>query len=229
MSYDHTEPMSVASTRTRDGTQTDHTCDRSDIERSTGTRMDNMNGRPHGPWTILETTEAYRDPWLHVKKDDVIRPDGQPGTHSVVTIKPGICVLAWQGDEVFLTEEFHYAVGRVTIEAVSGGREGDEPAVDCAQRELLEELGIRAAEWTELSTVDPFTASVVSPTVLFHATELTFHESSPEGTEQIQCVRMSAREAYEAVCSGNITHTPSCIVILQHWINQLNNQSERGQ
>ena len=110
-----------------------------------------------------------------------------------------------------------------------GKKENNESIKECIARELLEELGIRAAEWTELSTVDPFTASVVSPTVLFHATELTFHESSPEGTEQIQCVRMSAREAYEAVCSGNITHTPSCIVILQHWINQLNNQSERGQ
>ena len=184
-----------------------------------------MTGRPHGPWTILQTKEEYRDPWLHVKKDDVLRPDGAPGTHSVVTIKPGVCVLAWEGDEVFLTEEFHYPVGRVTIEAVSGGREGDEPALDCAQRELSEELGISANRWTRLSTVDPFTASVVSPTVLFHATGLKFHEPSPDGTEQIQSVKMTAQEAYEGVCSGRITHTPTCIVILQHWINQLQNPS----
>lgn len=176
------------------------------------------SGRAHGPWTILKRSDVYSDPWLRVWKDDVIRPDGTPGTHSVVKIKPGVCVLAFQGDEIFLTEEFHYGVGRVTIEAVSGGREGDEPAIDCAKRELQEELGIIAREWTELTTVDPFTASVVSPTTLFVATNLCFTEANPDGTEQIRCVRMSADDAYSAVCAGTITHTPTCIVILRHWI-----------
>ncbi|APZ95077.1 NUDIX domain-containing protein [Fuerstiella marisgermanici] len=182
--------------------------------------MQREAGRSYGPWQILKTTEAYRDPWLKVEFDDVVRPDGNPGTHSVVTIKPGVCVLAFQDDHVFLTEEFHYAVGRVTIEAVSGGREDDEPPLICAQRELAEELGIVADSWTELTTVDPFTASVVSPTTLFLATDLSFQDANPEGTEQIRCVKMTAREAFDAVCAGQITHTPSCIVILQHWIRR---------
>ncbi|MEQ9410888.1 MAG: NUDIX hydrolase [Fuerstiella sp.] len=177
-------------------------------------------GTPFGPWQILKTTDVYTDPWLKVRRDDVIRPDGDPGTHSVVTIKPGVCVLAFQGNDVFLTEEFHYAVGRVTLEAVSGGRESDEPPLDCARRELAEELGISAEIWTELTTVDPFTASVVSPTCLFLATDLTFHDPDPEGTEQIRCVKMSAREATQAVFHGRVTHTPSCIAILLHWIRQ---------
>ena len=180
--------------------------------------MTTDTGTPHGPWRILKTTSAYSDPWLHVTKDDVIRPDGAPGTHSVVFIKPGICVLAFQDDTVYLTEEFHYGVGRVTLEAVSGGRDGDERAIECARRELAEELGIVAVTWNELTTVDPFTASVVSPTTLFLATDLSFQKPTPEGTEQIRCVQMTARDAYTAVCDGTITHTPSCIVILRHWI-----------
>ena len=98
----------------------------------------------HGPWQILNTTQVYTDPWLSVQKDDVIRPDGLPGTHSVVTIKSGICVLAWQNEDVFLTREFHYAVGRTTLEAVSGGRDHNEPPIAAARRELAEELGIFA-------------------------------------------------------------------------------------
>ena len=182
--------------------------------------MSTDTSKPHGPWLIHQTTEVYSDQWLSVKKDDVTRPDGKPGTHSVVTIKPGICVLAWQGDDVYLTQEFHYGVGRVTIEAVSGGRDDNEPAIDCAKRELAEELGIVANSWLELTTVDPFTASVVSPTALFLATDLEFREANPEGTEQIERLKMTAQEAYDSVCNGAITHTPSCIVILQHWIQK---------
>lgn len=184
------------------------------------------NGRAHGPWQILQTTDVYDDPWLSVRKDDVIRPDGKHGTHSVVSIKPGVCVLAYQDDAVYLTEEFHYAVGRVTIEAVSGGRDGDELSIAAAQRELAEELGITAGTWTELSTVDPFTASVVSPTTLFLATDLEFHDPDPEGTEQIRCVRMTAREACAAVCTGRITHAPSCLVIMRHWMIRAGCQCE---
>src|SRR6056297_861698 len=146
--------------------------------------MDHQHSTPHGPWKILKSTQVYSDPWMQVQKDDVIRPDGALGTHSVARIKAGVCVLAWQDDQVYLTEEFHYGVGRVTLEAVSGGRESDERPLDCAQRELAEELGIVAATWKPLSTVDPFTASVVSPTNLFLATDLTFQDSAPEGTEK---------------------------------------------
>jgi len=97
--------------------------------------------KQHGPWHIVESHEVYRDPWIAVRKDDVIRPDGKPGTHSVVTLKPGVTVLAIDEEvNVYLTEEFHYGVGRITIEAVSGGTEIDELPLDTAKRELQEEL-----------------------------------------------------------------------------------------
>src|SRR5580692_12443866 len=113
----------------------------------------------HGPWKIVESHEVYRDAWIRLQKDDVIRPDGKPGTYSVVTLKPGVTVLAMDDNGyVYLTEEFHYGVGRTTVEAASGGIEPDERPLDAAKRELQEELGIEAEDWTDLGVVDPFTA-----------------------------------------------------------------------
>jgi 8-oxo-dGTP pyrophosphatase MutT (NUDIX family) len=116
---------------------------------------------------------------------------------------------------VYLTEEFHYAVGRTTIEAVSGGVEPGEDALATARRELQEEIGIEAEEWTDLGTVDPFTASIVSPTRLYLARKLRFGEQSPEGTEQIRCVGMPLDEAVRMVLESEITHGPSCVLILK--------------
>ena len=138
--------------------------------------------KQHGPWQIVDSSEVYRDPWLSVRKDDVIRPDGKPGTHSVVDLKPGVTVLAVDDDgNVYLTEEFHYAVGRVTIEAVSGGIEVDESPLQTAQRELREELGIVTEEWIDLGVVDPFTSGVVSPTRIYLARGLQFVEHRRRG------------------------------------------------
>jgi ADP-ribose pyrophosphatase len=169
----------------------------------------------HGPWHIVQRHEIYRDPWISLHQDDVIRPDGKPGTFSVVNLKPGVCVLAMHGEKVYLTEEFHYGVGRTTIEAVSGGIEEGESALGTAQRELREELGIRAREWLDLGVTDPFTSSVVSPTRLFLARGLDIGVQAPEGTELIQRAHMSLPEAVEMVMDGRITHGPSCILILK--------------
>jgi ADP-ribose pyrophosphatase len=176
--------------------------------------------KQHGPWRIVESHHVYQDAWIRVRKDEVIRPDGKPGMHSVVTLKPGITVLAVDDDgNVYLTEEFHYGVGRTTVEAVSGGIEPDELPLGAAKRELREELGIEAEEWLDLGVVDPFTASVVSPTQLYLARKLRFGDQSPEGTEQIQCVKMTLAEAVQKVITSEITHGPSCVVILKAAMN----------
>ena len=158
----------------------------------------------------------YRDPWVTLTRDEVVRPDGKPGSYVFVNLKPGVSVLALDADDnVYLTSEFHYGVGEVTLETVSGGVEPGEAPLVCAQRELQEEIGIEAEHWTHLGRTDPFTANVVSPTALYLARELTFVDASPEGTELIERVKCSFDEAIELVMNAKITHSPSCLAILK--------------
>lgn len=172
--------------------------------------------RKYGPWLIHASNEVYRDPWVRVVRDDVTRPDGDPGSYTVVHIKPGVSVLAMDDqDHVYLTREFHYAVGQVTLEVVSGGIEPGQTAIETAKRELKEELGIEAQEWRSLGMVDPFTASMLSPTEMFIAQQLNHGDAAPEGTEQIESVRMPFDEAVDCVMTGRITHAPSCVLILK--------------
>lgn len=172
--------------------------------------------KQHGPWRILSSETVYRDPWMEVIRDEVLRPDGEPGTHSVVHIKPGVSVLPMDADgSVHLTDEFHYGIGRHSIEVVSGGIDPGEDPLFCARRELQEELGFQAGDWLHLGTVDPFTSSLVSPTQLYLARGLQFVGTSPEGTEQIRHVTVPLDEAVRMVVEGEITHAPSCVLILK--------------
>lgn len=169
-----------------------------------------------GPWQVLHSRDVYADPWIRVQIDDVLRPDGNPGIHSIIHLKAGVCVLAMDSERtVFLTEEFHYAVGRVTLEGVSGGCEPGEDSIATAKRELREELGICAETWSPVGVIDPFTANVVSPTALFLAQDLTFVQPEHEGTERIRRVAMPLQEAVENITSGVITHSPTCVLLLR--------------
>jgi ADP-ribose pyrophosphatase len=170
----------------------------------------------HGPWRIESSREIYSDPWIRVRCDSVTRPDGVLGSYSVIGVKAGVCVVAVDDlGFVHFTEEFHYAVGRVTIEGVSGGIEPGHTAMEMAHRELEEELGIIAKELVPLGTVDPFTGSVVSPTALFLARGLTFGVAQPEATELISHVKLPLADAINAVMNGTITHSPTCVALLK--------------
>lgn len=170
----------------------------------------------HGPWKIRESRDVYADPWIRVQRDEVERPDGQNGTYATVHLKSGVCVVALdaQGD-VHLTKEFHYAVGRITVEGVSGGIEDGESSDTAARRELEEELGLKAQSWTHLGQVDPFTAAIASTVDLYLARDLEFCEASPEGTELIEHVSMPLWDAVELVRNSEITHAPTCVALMR--------------
>lgn len=170
----------------------------------------------HGPWKILKSEQMFSDPWIQLFRDQVLRPDGKLGTYSTVHLKAGVCVIAMdESGNLHLTKEFHYAVGRVTIEGVSGGIEIDESPEVAACRELAEELGITAGRLTRMGVVDPFTAAIRSPVQLYLAEILSFSETNPEGTELIEHVTMTLEEGVQAVIDGAITHAPTCVGILR--------------
>ena len=172
--------------------------------------------RAHGPWTILSSRLIHRDPWVTLTLDDVVRPDGKPGTFTTIAVQPSVSVLALDdAGNVHLTEEFRYAVGHPSIEVVSGGIDPGEDELAAAKRELAEELGIVASEWIDLGRTEPISSIVHLPTRLWLARGLTFGSHSREGTEQIRVVTMSLAEAVDAVMSSRITHGASTTLILK--------------
>lgn len=170
----------------------------------------------HGPWTIQETSCKYEDSFINVREDQVLRPDGQAGTYATVRMKPGVAILPIDSDGiVYLTQQFRYVLGKESIEVVSGALEKQELPLESAKRELQEELGIRADEWTDLGSFDLDTSIVNCPVHLFLAKNLTFSEPEQEATETIKIVKVPLTKAIQMVMESAITHAPSCVLILK--------------
>jgi len=172
--------------------------------------------KKHGPWIIKQTISKYKNPWIDINEDQVIRPDGKNGIFGTVKMVSGISVLPLdENGFCYLTEEFRYAIGRNSIEAASGGIEKGEKPLNAAKRELKEELGIHADEWIDLGVVDPFTSVVHSSAHLFLAKKLRFSKTNYEGTELIKIRKMKIGDAVKLVLESKITHGPTCVLILK--------------
>lgn len=172
--------------------------------------------KKNGPWTITDSEVKYKNPWIEVVEDRVIRPDGKPGIFGVITMQAGVSILPIdEENNVYLTKEFKYALQKDSIEVMSGGIDKGEAPQDAAERELLEESGISAEEWINLGSLNPFTSVVHSPAELFLARKLSFGKSDNEGTEQINLLKVKIEEAVQMVMESKITHGQSSVLILK--------------
>jgi ADP-ribose pyrophosphatase len=176
---------------------------------------DSSNHRRNGEWIIKSTRKIFENPFFAVFEDDVIKPTGDDGKYATVRFKTGVAVLPIDDvDNVYLTNQFRYAIGRNDLEVVAGSIDG-EGALDAAKRELKEELGIEAEEWTDLGSIYSITSITQSTSRQFIARKLTFGEQETEGTEDIEPVKLKLSEACEMVHRGEITDGDTCILILK--------------
>ncbi len=175
-----------------------------------------MEERRNGQFIINSSVQKYKNPCIEVTEDQVIRPDGKPGIFGIVRMKDGVSVLPLDEDGyVYMTEEFHYAIGMECIETVSGAIDGNEEPMEAAKRELKEELGIEAEEWIDLGVVNPFTTAIKSSAKIFLARKLKFGKDDQEATENIKLVKIKLEEVVKMVMDSVITHGPSCVLILK--------------
>jgi len=177
--------------------------------------MHDTNQKQNGNWTIRSTQKVFENPFFAVFEDDVIKPDGGDGRYATIRFNPGVSILPIDDDaNVYLTRQFRYAIGRHDLEVVAGSIEG-EGALDAAKRELEEELGIHAGEWVDLGSVFSLTSITQSCSRQFIARKLEFGEQKPEGTEEIESVKLKLSEAIDMVMKGEITDSDTCLLLLK--------------
>jgi len=166
---------------------------------------------------MIESSETkYKNAWIEVVEDKVIRPDGSEGIYGVVRKGPGVMVLPFDEEgNVYLIEEFKYPIGKDLLEVAAGAVDPGEDALHAAKRELKEELGIEADEWTDLGMEYPFTSVLDAPCTMYIARKLRFGEVEPEVTESIVMKKMPFDEAVQKVLDGTIVHAQSGLFILK--------------
>ena len=172
--------------------------------------------KQNGPWKIKSSEQKYKNPWLEVVEDAVVRPDGKDGIYGTVKIKSGISVLPIDSEQnVYLIKEFKYPLGMESIETVGAGTEENEKYLETAKRELKEELGIEAKEWIDLGVAHPVTSFINSPNYLFLAKDIRLTERELDGAETMETVKVPLKEAVKMVMENKITEQKSCVLILK--------------
>ena len=169
------------------------------------------------PWTTLERKEIYDNNWINVNEHQVINPSGGQGIYGVVHFKNlAIGILPLDEDNnTWLVGQYRYPLQAYSWEIPEGGGPLGIDPLDGAKRELLEETGLTATNWTELQRMHLSNSVSDELAIIYVARGLTMGVAAPEETEDLQLRKLPFEEAYQMVLDGIITDSMSVAAILK--------------
>lgn len=179
--------------------------------------FDDSKVNKENPWKTLGSKSIYSNPWMSVREDRVIRPDGVNGIFGVVSMRAATAIVALTPkDEIYMVGQYRYAPEHYSWEVIQGGADEDEKPIIAAKRELAEEAGLIAEQWSQLGEEVHLSNCVSSERgFAYIARGLCNTASSPEGTEVLEVVKMPFRDALSLVEQGEVKDAMSIIAILR--------------
>ncbi|MFZ4802235.1 MAG: NUDIX domain-containing protein [Chlorobium sp.] len=170
-----------------------------------------------GEWKWHSSREIYRSPWIRLREDSVLRPDGKPGTYDVVEMKGGVGIVAYRDNtHICLVGQYRYAPACYSWEIPKGAFEGfgmKEDPLETAKRELREETGLYGGRWTSLVSLHTLMGSTNDLVHLFTVEDPTEGPTEMEATEDITVRYVTLSEFDQMVFDGLITDATSIAAV----------------
>lgn len=98
--------------------------------------------------TTLESKEIYKNKWMRLREDTIMRSHGQKGVYSVVEKEDFVVIIPIDNGYIHVVNQYRYPISEATIELPQGAWEtkpGTDP-LEVAKGELKEETGLTAGK-----------------------------------------------------------------------------------
>ncbi|MBF6138328.1 NUDIX hydrolase [Nocardia otitidiscaviarum] len=167
---------------------------------------------------IVDSRTAYSGAILALRLDEVAMPGGRVAQREVIEHHPAVAVVALEEDDtVVLINQYRHPLGRRLLELPAGllDQPGEDP-LEAARRELTEETGLAAREWSVLVDVALSPGFTDEALRVYLATGLSQTERPEPELEEadIEIVRMPLDAAVRAALAGEITNATAVAGLL---------------
>lgn len=160
-------------------------------------------------WKTLERQVLLDRWWMTLREDRVELPGGTvvPEFHVIEYPDWALTVPLTSDGELVMVEQYRYGIDEIVLEFPAGAVEGDEPPERAAERELLEETGYAADEWTAIGSCAPEPSKHTNFAHIFLARGAEkIAEPNLDATENIVVHRRSIETVMQAARNGELKH-----------------------
>ena len=157
---------------------------------------------------------------IDLDTDTVRFPDGSTGELEMVRHPGAAAVVPFASDPrggdptILLIQQFRHAANGPLIEIPAGRLNPGEHPQECARRELLEEVGVKAGRLERLTTIWTTPGFTDERIHLFWAADLTADKHAREPDEFIEVMPKPLSEALTLIRDGAICDAKTVVGIL---------------
>ena len=154
---------------------------------------------------------------LHVKKDTVRLPNGSETIREVIRHIGAVCVIpVLDNGDVIMERQYRYPLDRVILEIPAGKLDAaGENRLSAVQRELREETGYTAEEWTEIGDFHPAPAYSDEFITMYLARGLKKGDRHLDADEFLDVYTVPLKDLVEDVMTGRISDAKTQVCVLK--------------
>jgi ADP-ribose pyrophosphatase len=160
----------------------------------------------------LSSAVVFSGKFLELRKDSVRLPDGSTVSREYVRHPGAVGIVPLTADgRVVLVRQHRYPLRREFVEIPAGKLEPAEAHLETAQRELLEETGYAAGDWTRLGVIHNAVGYSDEAIELWLARGLEQRAAQPEPGEFLEVLALPFAEALAMAADGRISDVKTII------------------
>ena len=165
----------------------------------------------------LTSEDIFNGIILHVKRDTVELSNGNSTIREVIRHIGAVCVIpVTENNEVIVERQYRYPLDRVILEIPAGKLDApDEDRLSAIKRELIEETGYTADEWTEIGDFHPAPAYSDEYITMYLARGLHKGERHLDDDEFLDVCTVPLKDLVEDVMAGRISDAKTQVCILK--------------
>lgn len=170
--------------------------------------------------TRLSSQQQFSGRLIDLYLDKVELPNGETSTREWIDHPGAVCIVPVLPDKnICLIRQFRYGPGDEFIEIPAGKLNLNENPLDCAHRELEEEIGYRTKKLTFITNIHPAIGFSNEKMWMYLAEDLEPSEKNLDYDEFLEILPTPLEEALDLVWSGKITDVKTIIGLL--WTERL--------
>jgi ADP-ribose pyrophosphatase len=166
----------------------------------------------------VSTQRLHEGRIINLREDTVTLPSGKIAKREIVEHKGAVCVVpVRENGKIVLVRQFRKPAEAALLELPAGGLEKGEAPEVCAQRELMEECGLRAGTMTPL--FECFLAPGYSTELMhgFLGENLSEESAEADEDENVIVEEYSLPEALQLLDDGKIRDAKTICGILAYY------------
>ena len=164
----------------------------------------------------IQSKRIYERKIVNLRVDTVLLPNGREALREVIEHVGAVCVVPVMPDgTTYMVRQYRYPFGEAVLEIPAGKLDAGEQPVDAANRELEEEIGMKASELIYMGEFRPSVAYDLEVIHMYLARGLVATQQHLDDDEFLDVETYSLHAIYDMIMDNRLTDGKTIAAVLK--------------